>query len=314
MYNFTVIIPTHNRHNYMSRSMEYFRRLDAKVIYCDSSENEYEGDIYSNINYIHLPSMNFAEKILFALKIIETDYVALCPDDDFIILESLYKGSDFLENNLDFSTVTGKYFSFKEKFDGSFYNMYNQLPDDVIGGPNYRAKLFFNNYYMILWSLYRKNTIYDAFNIIKNANLSNDNFIELILGAVCTFNGNIKFIDEIWGVREISLNEHWAKRHIPIPNMKQVDIDSELNKIRSLLDASTIEGYTDLVLLNYLSQYSNTNFQIKKLLKSVIPKRFKEILSNIYSVLFNKNNNKIMSNVSNSAIEDILNVLQNFDN
>ena len=107
MNNFTLIIPTHNRHSYLKRSIEYFKNLEAKVIYCDSSLQPYNKGLPSNIEYIHLPNKSFSEKILITLDKINTSFVALCADDDFILLDSLYKGCDILNKNTNFATILG---------------------------------------------------------------------------------------------------------------------------------------------------------------------------------------------------------------
>lgn len=89
MNDFTLIVPTHNRHHYLKRSIEYFKELNARVIYCDSSQVKYSGVLPSNIEYLHTPNLNFAEKILNAISVVNTSKIALCADDDFILLESL---------------------------------------------------------------------------------------------------------------------------------------------------------------------------------------------------------------------------------
>jgi len=98
-HNFTLIVPTHNRHHYLKRSIAFFKDLEAYVIYCDSSLNPYIGLFKTNMKYVHVPGKQFAEKVLIALNCIRTDYVAMCADDDFILYSALYKGILALEKD-----------------------------------------------------------------------------------------------------------------------------------------------------------------------------------------------------------------------
>lgn len=286
MYNFTLIIPTHNRHKYLKRSIEYFKNIDAKVIYCDSSEKVYDDYLAPNMEYLHLPSKKFAEKILITLNKTATDFVALCADDDFILIESLYVGVLFLEKNREYRTILGEYIAFYDKFNGSFYNVYQKLPQSLNYNSKTNAKLFFENYYQILWALYDKDILKKSFTIIKESGFSNDNFIELTIGAIVCDTGGVRFLNEIWGVRELTTMEHWGDRHLSIPNnIKDKNIKSDFKLFKTHIDEITYVGYADLVLSSYLKCYRNrkTGLYLKILLKKLIPKELLLHFKNYYS-------------------------------
>ena len=274
MYNFTLIIPTHNRHNYLKRSIEYFKDLKATVIYCDSSENRYKGYIGKNMVYLHLPGKKFAEKILIALEDVNTTYVAQCADDDFILIDSLYKGIDFLEDNKDYKTLVGKYIGFHDKFDGAFYKIYQDLPKDITFDVRRTVELFFSNYYQILWAMYDKNILVKSFSIIKKANYYSDNFIELTIGAVVCFFGGIKFLNDIWGVRETNAGNRWGKRHKCITKINtDKNIQDDFRKFKKSLDSTTFDGFSELILESYLRGHRKKNAGpiYKILLKKILP-------------------------------------------
>ncbi len=184
MNNVTIIVPTHNRHKYLKRSMEYFKNLDAEIIYCDSSLEKYSEELYSNINYLHLPNENFASKVLIALERITTNFVALCADDDFILFESLNEGCNILNNNKKINTVIGKTIFFHEKFDGFFYENSNFNPRQIVFSPSENEKSFFSDYTQILWGLFRKENLLTSYKLIKEANFSNENFFEITIGRL----------------------------------------------------------------------------------------------------------------------------------
>lgn len=275
MSDFTLIIPTHNRHHYLKRSMAYFKDLDANIIYCDSSSEKYEGELYPNMNYLHLPDKKFAEKILFALSEIKTNFVALCADDDFIVIQSLYKGISFLNENKNYKTVVGKYISFKDVFDGNYYPMYQAPPNDVDLGIDKNAEVFFKNYYQILWGMYDKEVLVKAFQIINKAKFHNDNFIELVIGTCACYAGAIKFLDEIWGVREICANDHWGSRHLPITTMKIAEINGDFKKFEELVDLNTFTGCADIVINSYLSGQVINSGSLRTKISGLIPEFIK---------------------------------------
>lgn len=278
MNNFTLIIPTHNRHNYLKRSVAYFKDLDANVIYCDSSHEKYAGELSDNVKYLHLPDKKFAEKILIALSGINTDFVAMCADDDFILIDSLYKGLDFLSDNKNYKTTVGKYIGFNEVFDGEFFPIYQKLPDDIELGVDQNAKAFFENYYMILWSMYDKKVLDKAFKIINEAQFHNDNYIELTIGACACYEGGIKFLKEIWGIREISSNEHWGNRHTPISSMEIAEINGDYLKFKHLVDHNTFVGCAELVMNSYLNGHKKEKASLRTFIGKLIPEFVKRII------------------------------------
>lgn len=289
MYKFTLIIPTHNRHKYLLRSIEYFKDLDAQVIYVDSSSIPFTGKIAQNMHYLHLPNKKFAEKILFALAETSNEIVALCADDDFILIESMYEGYELLNLDGDVSTIVGKYVSFQEEFDGKFSKNLTTLPD-IIGTSNERAELFFKNYYQILWAMYRKQVLITAFKIVQQAEISNDNFIELIIGSVSCFCGRIKYLNAIWGVREINTVDHWGEKHVNISVLDNKYREQEFKRIRAVLDQCTSNGYSNLVLKSYLKFARKKSASPKSFIKKLIPYHLHFLLSKLALRMRNNNN------------------------
>jgi len=284
MKNFTLIIPTHNRHDYLKRSMTYFENLDAEVIYCDSSAEEFvqhEIDLHPNVKYIHLPGKKFAEKILVALAEIKTDFVAMCPDDDFILINSLYKSVDFLSENKNYKTTVGKYIWFNDVFNGEFFPNGQKLPEDIDFGANKNAEFFFKNYYMILWAMYDKKILEKAFGIINEAKFHNDNYFELTVGACACYEGGIKFPKEIWGAREISSKEHWGNRHAPILDKNIAEINGDYQKFKKLVDGQTFVGCADTVMNSYLNGHTKEPVSLTNVISNLTPKFAKDFIKKL---------------------------------
>ena len=285
MHDFTLIVPTHNRHHYLARSIEYYNALNAKVIYCDSTVKPYEGTIHSNMEYLHLPDKKFAEKVLVALEKITTPFVATCADDDFILIEALNSGFETLKNNEKYRTVVGKYIAFDEIFSGDFYQRYASVPEDISLSPQKNAEYFFQNYYQILWGMYDKNILLKAYKIINQANFNNDNFIEIVIGACACHGGGIKFLDEIWGVREVSIQEHWGNRHVPLNLVVNLKEEADYHSFTALVNENTADGYADLVLGAYLSgQVVVQQSSAKKLIPAPIKSALRKFKNRLFPV------------------------------
>lgn len=311
MNDFTLIVPTHNRHHYLKRSIEYFKELNARVIYCDSSQVKYSGALPSNIEYLHTPNLKFAEKILKAISVVNTSKIALCADDDFILLESLFKGDEFLKNHFEYSTVVGQYAGFKKDFDGIFFEMYKWYDSDknINGDAINNAKTFFSDYHQILWSMYRKEVIKSAFEVIVKSEFKNDNFIELTIGACACLKGGIKIFNDLWGVREVNDDDHWGVLHLPLSIAPKKMLIEDSSHFKKSMDAIAFDGYSDIVLDTYLKNQLKHSSSIIRKLKNIFPNSIKKIIKkNLYK------KNEIINPIGNknrSQLEKISHILLN---
>jgi len=116
--NITILIPTHNRPAYLKRSLDWFLSGGFRVIVADSSRtlNDEVSQLQnSELTYLHRPGdyEAYTAKINEALRLVETPYVALCADDDFILHKGLEKGVSFLDNNSDYAFYQGMAYFFQ---------------------------------------------------------------------------------------------------------------------------------------------------------------------------------------------------------
>ena len=112
----SIIIPTHNRQELLKRSISYFKSKDfnfCSIIIIDSSAKPLNLKLEKNFKYIHYKKNKFASKISYALSKVVTKYCVLVNDDDFISLNGLTKGINFLELNKDYVSYHGEYISFR---------------------------------------------------------------------------------------------------------------------------------------------------------------------------------------------------------
>jgi glycosyltransferase domain-containing protein len=110
---FTIIIPTLERHFLLHRSIDYYKKFDCKILIADSSIKKMNYVFPDNVVYWHLPGISFAKKLLLVAETITTPYVCISADDDYLLESSLRTGALFLNDNLDFVSVQGKYLKFE---------------------------------------------------------------------------------------------------------------------------------------------------------------------------------------------------------
>ena len=109
--NLTILIPTHERHHYLSRCVNWFLESGYPIIIADSSREAWESPLRSHagVHYIHVPGgfAVYTSKILSALEEVKTPFMSFCADDDFIMPCGLESATDFLKNHPDFSFCQG---------------------------------------------------------------------------------------------------------------------------------------------------------------------------------------------------------------
>ncbi len=278
--NCTLIIPSHNRHEYLERIFDYYKDANFKVVCCDSSEKKYNKYIPENIKYYHFPNMNFKQKMFRTISDSDTEYIVCCADDDFIIKRAIQNGLDFLNQNVDYNSFVGNYLSYYRSFDGCFYQgseKSSYIPS--LGVQNIDS--FMRNYYMILWSLYRKKDLLVAYDIMINTNFYNDNFIELIIGITLASKGKIKISNENWGIREIDLSgDHWGKRHVSLCLEDNVKLQNDIDSIKTASNDRILENAFEIGLNAYID-FCNSymNISCRKKLKMFISKILRGFLS-----------------------------------
>ncbi len=85
--NFTVIIPEHKRPEHLKRLLDYFLSYGIKVIVTDSSDVEFKylSEFEKDIVYRFYPKVNLAEKLTKVISLVETPFVVMCANDDFLV-------------------------------------------------------------------------------------------------------------------------------------------------------------------------------------------------------------------------------------
>ena len=200
----TIIIPTHERSQVIDRAIAYYKNLSYNLIICDSSKESNQIAIYKDkITYLHLPDSSFGAKILESLNRVETDYVCLSADDDFLAETGLLSAFDFLERNKDYVSANGVYTQFT--FLGSHRVIFNQLYQT---SKNHRFEVENMKERVkssmvttpLLYSLFRKEALTEAIKLSLSAPKTTN--VEIACNMVPLMFGKHKTIPVFWMARD----------------------------------------------------------------------------------------------------------------
>ena len=218
----TVIIPTHERHQYLKRSLDYWGKTDIPSLVADSSLDEYIGQIPKNINYYHYPqksrlSTSLATKLVDVIKNVSTEYSVVCGDTDFLTYKGLTESVSFLEANADYAVAHGKYIAVVHpgnNFEPNGRFCWSQLYEsesNSFSNPKDRILYHFENYFCpTFYGVHRKD---DLRLVLQEANNYTDDyrFIELLPSMVTVILGKVKRLKGLYGARELALK----KKNLP---------------------------------------------------------------------------------------------------
>jgi glycosyltransferase domain-containing protein len=265
-----IIIPTLNRHEYFQRVISHYRNFSYPVKIIDSSAEQYSfAELPPNIEYIHLPNYDFFEKVNFVLNQSKAKYIMLIADDDCVFESFLRKGVGYLEENDDFSLVTGKWFCFRDD-NYIVHELYKSehfrdcREDDAAT----RCQNYLSNFFMTFWSLYRKEPLSKIYRILGELDTYFIAMNEIIQAALISYYGKIKFSDNRFlGAREVRVRPRPnVVSAVPVdPKQRQRKVtkgqiyevfSEEFHEITGSLDAFVFQGFTKLVSDSYNLYYN----------------------------------------------------------
>jgi glycosyltransferase domain-containing protein len=231
----TLVIPTYNRPEYLKRILNYYFPAGIHIVVCDSSKDASALAQTNRLTYLHTPEMSMTEKINLALAFVLTPFVFMCPDDDFIFIDSIAEGVDVLEKNANISSFQGVYFSYTNGEELKFNPMYlnsigwDSFSDTAAG----RFNAFYSNYHQLQYSLHRTQILKDAYGLLDSLKIRNYNLQELLVATVSLINGNNCNSLIIYGVRESAIRAIVSYGTVT-PNINQMLLSEEGRKERKL--------------------------------------------------------------------------------
>jgi glycosyltransferase domain-containing protein len=204
---FTIIIPTHERHDVLLRAIEYYQHFECKIVIADSSEEKLVYDFPDNVIYKHLPSVSYAKKISAVAEDITTPYVCMSGDDDYFLESSLQASIRFLDENPEFVSVQGRYWRFA-LIEGQVTFNPNYIPEAnycaVTDEDSFsRVVKSYNPYIPRFYAIHRTEIFIKAYRSCVDISICI--MVELISVLVPMCYGKHKVLPMLWMVRDSHL-------------------------------------------------------------------------------------------------------------
>lgn len=303
--NFTLIIPTHNRHHYLKRILKFYIKSDFNILIFDSSSKKMESILIKrkNIKYFHCPTFSFTDKFINSIKKVKSEYVAFCADDDFIFPKAIKKCCKFLDNNHDYVAAQGKLLSFIH-FDDTktieySYKTYADLiktnyleNDDTIK----RVKKFSSPYRHTIYAVHRTNNLNNIYNQMEKHNIKESYLCEFTQAILTVLSGKIIELNKLYHLRELIVNST-GRTDKTIKELHDMN-HPEIQSVKLLIQNKLIDEYnlkiknanliTDKIFKNFDSFVKEWNHTVNKrvllttLSNESVIKYDKEILRNFY--------------------------------
>jgi len=206
----TVVIPEHNRPLHLKRLLDFYLKYELNIIVTDSSDNEFlfRKDYEARIVYRHYPKMPLAEKINAINHLIETPFVFMCANDDFIVPETVNNIISFLESNIEYNSGQGIYIKFDPKNEEItplliYENMLKEKLDETKCTD--RLNHLMGNYFQFYYAVFRtevfkilySSVIKEGKSVIKNLRL-----LEIYISCYSIIEGKHIIFQEFYGARE----------------------------------------------------------------------------------------------------------------
>ena len=219
----TLLVVTFNRTYCIERLLKYYvsRNFNQNIIVADASDSEFISKnklIYQSVEDVLSLTVKFLKGysvndcLKNILDEVNTPYVVLNPDDDFLIPSSLNKMTEFLDDNPSYSGVNGNALVQVEvvrnnrRFVKGFgkYEMRSVYGKDPLD----RADKLLRNYFGVLFTVFRTEDHKANFRSIPGKGIIAS---ELIPAYRSVLHGNIGHIDLLYLIRSC----HENRVHIP---------------------------------------------------------------------------------------------------
>ena len=211
----TILLTIYNRYKFTKRWLDYAKENNFKIniFICDGGTNN-EFKKYINLNKYKSLNIRYYKSeyttdfsIMFnkfyeAVRKINTDFIYLAEDDDFIIEENILKSQKFLEKNLDYSSSGGLNVNFeyllktnkKGKIFIRCYDHNKSLKDRKPLDRFTKGFEYLNSNYN---TLHTKKSLIKIFKFLKMKKFKNLYITELVIYLYSLLNGKSKRFDHL---------------------------------------------------------------------------------------------------------------------
>lgn len=205
----TIVIPTHERPQYLSRALDYYSRISFPVLVADSSRAAYSGAIPQNAVYRHMPGMPILEKVRGFMPLVDTPCMAFCADDDFTVPRAAEACAAFLMANPDYASAQGHYVMALPNAQG--VELEAGYPDNFrvrldSDDPAKRLLQLFSPYVQNFYAVHRTET-WQAFYALQTEKIPHYCVLELLGAMLAAILGKHKVLPLFYSVRDRFLDD-----------------------------------------------------------------------------------------------------------
>jgi len=275
---FTILLLLRDRHKFTERFLDFYLKLDErpKLYIADGSLEKYnisaELILEKKLAYRYfgpdITIKDFSSKTFNALQEINTPYIMMFSNDDFLIPENIYKSIEFLECNNDFVLSTGKYIDFKlsseDVINGSIEYMKDFRTFNVIDSNSVLDRLItlYKNGVPSYWhSIIRRESLVKAWENALIMEVNRYDILELFINTFLCLEGKFNTISDGYQMFHQVHNDMMA-RLLPSfeENITDYEFVYELTKFRQyLMRQMRLEAYfVESLILNLISYEINS--------------------------------------------------------
>ena len=220
-----VIVFSRQRQDRLIRSLKLWSVQPFRFIILDNSINPLKIDFADNINYYHLPGLNYGSRALEAVQYLNNPYSIICGDDESLVPFSINLMISFLENNKNFASVGGKViaaYKYGPRVIGSYayeymYGYVNQEKNSRVRIEKHFAQEF-NGQIPIcgMYRLFRRNGITKLLESFFSArDVATPYIFQILAEIVCTSIGPNSTVNSVYLIRnwnnEMSNHSDWNR-------------------------------------------------------------------------------------------------------
>jgi glycosyltransferase domain-containing protein len=222
----TLVIPTHERPQYLSRALDYSSRMAFPVLVADSSRAAHAGAMPQNAVYRHMPGVPFLEKVRSIMPLVGTPCMAFCADDDFIVPRAAEACTAFLMANPDYASAQGHYVMALPSAKG--VELEAGYPDNFrvrvdSDDPAERLLQLFSPYVQNFYAVHRTST-WQAFYALQTEKIPHYCVLELLAAMLAAILGKHRVLPVFYSVRDRFLDDD-RKNPLRRENIDTVSID-----------------------------------------------------------------------------------------
>lgn len=225
----TLVVTTYNRPEYVRRLLAYLkaRGLAARLLLVDASEEPVQRvnrglllSLFPEATFVSLPTTtSLVDTYKMAIHSVETEFLAYCPDDDFIDPDFISEAARFLRENDDYVLCAGRFCIASRDESTTFFGIQSNesvAQDDPLD----RFLHLVANYWPTLRSVQRTTIAIDAATSL-DAYMHHSVLGEALHGSVYALSGKIEVLDVVSQVQV----EHHLRNQANDPSPRRLLCD-----------------------------------------------------------------------------------------